>query len=95
MVPAMRLDQFLHQSKADPAALDGTSARALDAPEAIEQMRQFFGRYPGTGVAYRHFRAIRASAEVRVSTTISPSKVNLKAFDSRFRMIFSHMSRST
>ena len=39
--------------------------------------------------------ARRRSGEPRSSTAISPSKVNLKAFERRLRTIFSHMSRST
>ena len=35
------------------------------------------------------------SAVGRTATAISPSKVNLKAFERRLRTIFSHMSRST
>ena len=31
----------------------------------------------------------------RTATAISPSKVNLKALETRLRTIFSHMSRST
>ncbi len=39
--------------------------------------------------------AARPSADRPTTTAISPSKVNLKAFESRFRTTFSHISRST
>ena len=48
---------------------------------------------PGAGVAHLELDALAAGT--RSVTSISPSSVNLKAFDSRFRTIFSHMSRST
>ena len=41
---AMPLDQLLHQREPDAAALEGASARAIDAAEALEQVRQLSGR---------------------------------------------------
>ena len=40
-------------------------------------------------------RSSAASSVCRIETAISPSKVNLKALDSKFRTIFSHIVRST
>ena len=90
---AVQPDQLLHQRQADAGALVGAAARALDAVEALEQLRQLVGRDAGAGVAAPSAR--RAPSASRSATAISPSKVNLKAFESRLRTIFSHISRST
>ena len=42
-VPAMRLDQLLHQGEPDAAALEAAAPRARDAVKALEQARQFRG----------------------------------------------------
>ena len=90
----MQLDQLLHQRQADAGALVRAAARALDAVEALEQARQLVRRDADAGVADRQFQ--RASPSLaRSATAISPSNVNLKAFESRLRTIFSHISRST
>ena len=49
----MQPDQLLHQRQADAAAFDASAARALDAMEALEQVRQLFRRYAGAGIAHR------------------------------------------
>ena len=51
-IAAMQLDQFLHQREADAAALEGAPAGAFDAAEALEQMRQLFGRDARAGVMH-------------------------------------------
>jgi hypothetical protein len=38
---AVNFDQFLHQGQAYAAPLDRAASSAFDAPEAIEQVRQF------------------------------------------------------
>ena len=48
---AMKLDQFLNQRQADAAAFDRASSSALDAAEALEQVRQFVGG--NAGARYR------------------------------------------
>ena len=91
---AVKLDQFLNQREADAAALNRASARAFDAAESLEQMRQFFGGDARASVANSDVRR-RCDRDGRHSTTISPSNVNLNAFEIRLRMTFSHMSRLT
>src|SRR5260370_10700886 len=48
---AVKLDQFLDEGEADPAALDRASACALHPVEPLKQMRQLFGGDTRTGVA--------------------------------------------
>jgi hypothetical protein len=47
----VKLDQFLDQGEADPAALDRASACALNPAEPLKQMRQLFGRDARAGIA--------------------------------------------
>ena len=54
---AVQLDQLLHQRQADAGALVGAAARALDAVEALEDVRQLLGGNAGAGVAHRQLDA--------------------------------------
>ena len=49
----LQADQLLHQRQADAAAFDAAAARALDAMEALEQMRQLYRGYARAGIAHR------------------------------------------
>ena len=42
----MQPDQLLHQRQADAAAFDAAAARAFDAMEALEQVRQLSAGMP-------------------------------------------------
>ena len=90
---AVQLDQLLHQRQPDAAAFVGAAPRVLDPVEPLEQPGHLLGGDARAGVPHPQFGA--ASPARRSVTAISPSKVNLKALESRLRTIFSHMSRST
>ena len=90
---AVQPHQLVHQRQADPRAFVRARARARAR-----------GGSARTGAAARARECrcrCRATASSTCSprtpsvTAIEPSNVNLNAFDSRLRTIFSHMSRST
>ena len=88
----MQLHEFLDQRQADARAL----VRAACAPST----RWKRSNRRGTSVRRRRRRRCRRPRARRVipcaqRTVTWPVSVNLKAFDSRLRTIFSHMSRST
>ena len=68
------------------------TARAFHAMKTLEEVRQLFRGNARSGVAHRRARFFHPLAEV---TMISPSNVNLNAFESKLKTIFSHISRST
>ena len=72
-----------------PDAFEAAALGALDAVEAVEQPRQLRGGNSGAGVAHRQLARPRGVSSAR--PRISPSKVNLKAFERRLRTIFSHI----
>ena len=90
----MTLCQFLNQRQPNTAALVGAAARPFDPVEAFNQVRDVVFRNAGSGVPHRNRQAHRAPTG-RNETSISPSNVNLNAFETKFRTIFSHISRST
>ena len=85
----VKLYQFLDQGETDPGALDRAPACALHPVETLKQMRQLFGGYT------RVTSAQRPSEDGLAAMPISPSNVNLKAFEMRLSTTFSHMSAST
>ena len=89
---AVQLDQLLHQRQADARSLVAAPALPLDAVEPLEDARQLVLRNADAGVVTA--RSARPSRPVTETTTL-PASVNLNAFESRLRTIFSHMSRST
>ena len=76
-----------------PDALVRARARALDAVEALEDVRQLL--LAGSRPVSRDRQLDACRRACRSATAIAPSNVNLNAFESRLRTIFSHMSRST
>ena len=92
-VPPCSRTSSCDQRQPDAGAFVRAAARALDPVEALEEARQLRGRDADAGVAHR--AAARGRRRAASATAISPSNVNLKAFESRLRTIFSHMSRST
>ena len=87
------VDQLLHQREADAGAFVGSAAGALDAGGSARRAAASPRAECRCRCRDRQLDAVvprRASA-----TAIVPSKVNLKAFESRLRTIFSHISRST
>ena len=68
--------------------------RAVDAMEALEEARQLVRPAMPVPVSRdrQHRRRRRRAAG---ATAMPPSSVNLNAFESRLRTIFSHISRST
>ena len=72
-----------------PRAFVAAAACAFDALEALEDPRQLLGGDARARVAHRE---LERSPGARRLTPISPSNVNLNAFESRLRTIFSHMS---
>ena len=86
---AVQLDQFLHEGQPDAAALVRPPPCVLDPVESLEQPGHLLG-----GDARARCPAPAARRRVRpcrIETAISPSKVNLKALESRLRTIFSHI----
>ena len=90
---AMQAGQLLDERQADARAFVGTGPAVLDAVEPLEHARQVGLRECRR--RYRRREARRDRRAIAVRTAIRPSNVNLNAFDSRFRTIFSHISRST
>ena len=90
---AVQLHQLVHQGQADAGALDRARAGVLHPAEPLEDVGERVGRDAAPGIAHGQGDAARPA--VLSATRISPSKVNLKALETRFRTIFSHMSRST
>ena len=75
-----------------PGALVGARLRAFHAVKALEQARHFVCGDADARVGdFEH--GVRAVALQPTETW--PASVNLNAFDSRLRTIFSHISRST
>ena len=88
----MELDEFGHKRKADTGALLASSARALNPVEALENMWQFMIRNACSGILDRERGMF--TPRTRVTVTL-PSKVYLRALESRLKTTFSHISRST
>ena len=91
--PAVQPHQLLHQREADAGAF----VRARCAPSTRWKRSNRRGSScAGMPVPVSWTAQLDAAAVApQRSTRITPSNVNLNAFDSRFRTIFSHMSRST
>ena len=89
----VELRQLLHQGEPDARALVGPRSRAQHPMKALEDVGQLIVGNPDARVANRQLHFDRRPA--RSDTAISPSNVNLNAFESRLRTIFSHISRST
>ena len=85
--------QLLDQRQPDARPFMSPRTGALDAVEPLKNVRELLLGDARTGVADDQPRPIRLPCSS--DTSISPSSVNLKAFETRFRTIFSHMSRST
>ena len=85
--------QLLHEREADAGAFVRPRARVLHAVEPLEHARQVGCGNADAGVAHATARPGRRAT--RSATVMSPSNVNLNAFESRLSTIFSHMSRST
>ena len=51
--PAVKLDQFLHQRKADACALVGAPARAFDTIKTLKDVGHLVCRDANTGIAHR------------------------------------------
>ena len=66
---AVKFDQFLHQRQADTGAFMCASPAALNAMEALEHARQFFGGNANAGIAHRQdglpFLRLRAALRSR------------------------------
>ena len=90
--PTVEADQLPHEREADAGALVAPPARALDPVEALEDPRELLGGIP-TPVS--RTSSARWSPHRQAQIAISPSNVNLNAFETRLRTIFSHISRST
>ena len=90
---AVQGDEFAHQREADARALVRAPGRALDAMEALEDALEILRRQCRRRCRARAARHGRRRP--RSATRIEPWNVNLNAFDSRLRTIFSHISRST
>ena len=69
--------------------------RALDAVEALEHVRQLGARDAGCRCRAPAARLRHPALAQRARRIVAAASVNLKAFDSRLRTIFSHISRST
>ncbi len=88
----MQLDDLLDERQPDAAALMRPAPGVFNAMEPLEKPGELFGGNAGTGVPHSKLDAKRTWLIV---TAISPSKVNLKALETRLRTTFSHMPRST
>ena len=89
---AVQPDQLLHQGQADPRP----SCVRPRAPSTRWNRSKSRGiSSAGMPVPVSRTDSSTADPAARSETAISPSRVNLKALETRFRTIFSHMSRST
>ena len=90
---AVQLHQFLHQGQPDAAAFVGRPRGTFDAVEPLEKPGQLLGGDADAGVP--HAQLGRSGPPAAARPRSRPRSVNLKALETRFRTIFSHMSRST
>ena len=91
---AVQLDQLLHQRETDARAFVRAAARAFDAVKALEDARQLVA----AGCRCRCRCTVqhrRGGDALQTDADLAPRSVNLNAFETRLRTIFSHMSRST
>ncbi len=91
----MQPGELLDERQADAGPFVGARTRAFDAMKALEQPRQLVRRDAPTPVSRTRSSTWSPSARKATATMLPPSKVNLKALDSRLSTTFSHMSRST
>ncbi len=90
----MEADQLADQRQTDAAAFEAAAAGAADAMEALEQVRA--ARPAGMPVPVsRTVSTATAPPRGGRRSRSTPSRVNLKALESRLRTTFSHISRST
>ena len=90
--PPCSRDQLLHQREADARALVGA---ARGPATRWKRSKSFGSSSAGMPVPVSRTVSSKCDAGSRSLTSISPSKVNLKALETRLRTIFSHISRST
>ena len=85
-------DQFRDQCQSDAAAFVSPPARSFNTAKAFKEMGYLVFRNSCARIRHRQNElAVRCSA----ATRISPSNVDLSAFERRLKTIFSHISRST
>ena len=89
----MQGHEILDEREADAGALVRARPRPFDPMEAFEDPRQLCRRDADARILDQSARAVTASGAS--ATRIAPSNVNLNAFESRLRTIFSHICRST
>ena len=89
----MQFDQFLNECQSDPCAFVRPGVDALDAMKAFEHPLEMLLGNSHAPVS-RTCNSTAPSTGFSVSAT-SPSNVNFKALESRFKTTFSHISRST
>ena len=85
-------DQLTDQGQADARPFVRARRRLFDAVKSIEHAGEIVRRDADAGVPHAELDVASVAA---TATPIEPWNVNLKAFDSRLRTIFSHISRST
>ena len=88
----METDELVDEGEADAGALVRPGPGASDPVEALEEVAS---SSLGMPVPVSRTSSSAPFPVHRRTTAISPSNVNLKAFERRLRTIFSHISRST
>ena len=89
---AVHAHELVDEREPDARALVAARPRPLDPVETLEEPRQFVLGDAGPGVGDLELRVLAVRPQ---RTPMSPSNVNLNAFETRLRTIFSHMSWST
>ncbi len=87
----MKLDQLLHQRKADAAAFVTLALRAFNAVKPLKQIGQLLFGDADSGIADSQARLAPSPCK---RTVTSPECVYLNALDRRLRTIFCHISGS-
>ena len=88
----VQFDQFLDQRKADARPFMCAPARTFDTMEPVEDSGTSDSGMP---VPVSLMRTTANAPSANTSILRPPSSVNLKAFETRLRTIFSHISWST
>ena len=88
---AMHLYQLIRQRQANAAAFMRAAPGMFNATKTFEQFGQLFRGNTRARIANGNLGVVAGVSDAYFN---APSKVDLSALESRFRMTFSHISRS-